>query len=662
MMRWLGLLALVALLGLAACGGGTRGDAPPASWPEVASVQGTAYSADERLVADEVYVKGASGIYRHVQTDAARAYTAKLDGLAGPYAVALRVVSASTGQEGFLVSFATAAGTANATPLSTLVAAELTGQDPTTYFQGLANAGDPVLAAVTDAALQAAQARVAGRLARDFGITLPADANILAAASTARAGDPWFDAATTLTARLQAQGRDVLDYARDVARHAVLCNAERLAVTDATGTADFCPRSKATTPDPADTTHAQYLFTADDGAVLSLEARASLVIGIAYTDAAGRGWACSGTGCAGVGIGAPAADGTRALQFSLALQGAAGPLSLAGTLIGPKPGAVLPPLACDTNRYYVIRPDDSVDATCAAPDSVTGSGVGETLPSGTHRRIYRFATDGSAPATTPMLELRIDDASRVASVLVYDLDPQSGLPRPLFRCVGSDCGGVTVGEAVDDPDSFAPYVIRLRTLTLDHTVVAAIEPDGTPAAGGPAQVVAELTSVEIVPPQPLQPQACASPAQRLTALASDETTAWDVCPPADPTGFEESSFLSTAADATGLSFMLASLYADGLSATVGGPVVVHADTTGSVDTMTFTSIDGTLFRCAPCSGVQVGEAQADGSRLITANAAALAEVETAGLPGQRSVRIDGSFTAPPPAAEPQAAPRGGARR
>ena len=273
-----------------ACGGGTTGDAPAASWPAVSSVEGTAYAADARLAADEVYVKGTGGIYRRVQTDSARAYTAKLDSLAGPYAVALRVVSDSTGQEGFLVGFATAPGVANATPLTTLVAAELTGQDPTTYFQGLANAGDPALATVNDAALLAAQGRVAARLAREFGIALPPSQDILSAHTAAQAGDPWFDAATALTARLQAQGSDVIAYARDVARHAVLCNAERLTVTDGTGPADFCPRTKSTTLDPADTSHASYLFTADDGAVLTLDARGTTLLGLTYTNAAGGAW------------------------------------------------------------------------------------------------------------------------------------------------------------------------------------------------------------------------------------------------------------------------------------------------------------------------------------------------------------------------------------
>lgn len=656
------LLAVVlgtAAVLLAACGGGTTGDAPPASWPAVASVQGAAYSTDAGLVADEVYVKGASGIYRHVRTDAARAYSAKLDGLGGPYAVALRVVSNTTGAEGFLVALATAAGTANATPLSTLVVAELTGQDPTAYFQGLANAGDPVLSQVTAGSLRAAQARVARRLAHDFGIVLPEGADILGAAITAQAGDPWYDAATVLTTRLQAQGRDVLGYAHDVARQAVLCGVERLVWTDASGEADFCPRTKSTTLDPADTAHAQVLFTADNGATLALEARGSTVMTLTVADAAGRTWTCSGAGCAGLTIGAAAADGTRALQFALSLPGLSGPLALAGTLTAPKPGVVLPPLACDSNRYFVIHPDDHVDATCAAPDSLTGAGVGETLSAGTHRRIYRFATDGGAPETDLQLELRVDDASRVASALVYDTDPQTGLPRPRFRCIGSECAGVGIGPAVDDADSFAPYIIRLRTLTLDHTVLAAIQPDGTPADGGPVLVVAELASLEIVPPQPLRPQPCASAAMRLTAQASDEAAAWDVCPPVDTSGYVESSFLSTTVDATGTSFTLASLYSDGLSAPVGGPVVIHTDLAGTVDTVSFTTIDGVVYRCSACGGVTVGTVQSDGTRRVTVTGVELAEVETAGLPGQRSVRLDGGFTAPAPAVQPAAAGRVG---
>lgn len=630
----------------AGCGGGTDGDAPAQTPTPLVELTGKALSADATLPFenDQFVIKGLSGLARPGQFTAPNVYRVKLDQLSGPYALGLTVDSDSTK---VLVSIATRPGTANVTPLTTLVVAQTLGTDPAPFFNQLANlgTGSGTLGGVTAERLTAAQQQIKRYLRQRLGVTVSdAAGDFITASFQAVPGDPMYDAIVALNTRLHADGQNVLQLAHQVAAQALLCNAAHLSLTTAADTFDFCPGTKSTSIDAVDASITNYVFADAAGATLTVAARDATVLSASYTDAAAVTSACSGAGCAGLSLGAVQEDRTRAIVFTnVALDGTAGRVTVNGTLVSAKPGVNLPPLPCDDNRYYIIHGDDTVDATCAMPDTL-GVGVGETFVLGQTRRQHFFTTDGAVEPPPPSIEVRTDGQT-LASVVVYDQDPDTGMNRVLFKCVGEACNGAVVGPAVDDADSFAPYIIRTRSIVLTDTVLPAV---GT---GEPVTVRASLNSVEYILPPVYETGACASTTQRLVATLSDEADGVDICPPADMMGVDPAMFLSTVLESDGsetihIASMISS--AGSNSPSLGMDLRLVG---GAVASVRFQGAGNAVYEClgAACSGITVSATDGAGQRTVTAAGAALTEAELGGLPGTRTATLNGGFVTAPPA-------------
>lgn len=663
---WLLVLMLAVSL-LASCGG-TDGDAPAQTPAPLVELTGNALSADATLPFsnDAFTIKGASGLARPGQFTAPHVYRVKLDQLTGPYALGLVVDNDTTK---VLVSIATRSGTANVTPLTTLVVAQALGADPALFFNQLPNlgAGSGTLANVTAERLTAAQQQIKRYLRQRLGVTVSdAAGDLITASFRASAGDPMYDAIVALNTRLHADGQNVLQLAHQIAAQALLCNAAHLTLTTPTDTFDFCPSSKSAAADPVDTSITNYTFADETGASLTVAARGDTVLSATYTNAQALTSSCSGAGCTGLSLGAVQEDQTRNIVFAnVVLNGAAGRIVVAGTLVSAKPGVNLPPLPCDDNRYYIIRSDGTVDATCALPDTL-GVGVGESWLLGQTRRQYFFTTDGSVEPPTPSIEVRADGET-LASVVVYDQDPDTGMNRALFKCVGTACNGAEIGPAVDDPDSFAPYIIRTRTIVLTNTVLAAV------GGGDPVTVRASLNSVEYVLPPIYETGACASPTQRVVATLSDEADGVDICTPADVSGSDLALFFRTVVESDGSETMhMGSLISSaGSSSPAGGLDIRVAD--GAVASIRFLGAGNAAYEClgAACVGIDVSAPDGAGQRTVTATGVVLTEVELGGLSGTRTAKLNGGFVSAAPAGSrvavaprvaPRATPRAANRR
>lgn len=651
---WRSLLCRIALvLALAGCGG-TDGDAPQQPRPELDAVTVSLLAGEVGATRAELRVHGVQGIFRVGQRSPDGRYVVKLDQLTGPYAVGVRYNDDDTGAVAYLGALTTGAGPLNVTPLTTFAAAQLFGRDPTALFGGLGGTGDTSLSAITPQALADAQRQVKAYLQRRHGYALPDGVgDFFTSPFVAQAGDPMFDAITALNAVLDGQGTDVFQVAARIGDEARLCNAERLSLTENGDSRDFCPSSKSTLSEDGDPTITRHAFTDNEGNLLTVRGRGSDVLSATLQPAGGApGWSCSGAGCGGLSLGTPAGDQSRAIVFTaLKLGSARGTITLDGSLHSNPPGAFFPPLACD-NRYYIAHADNRVEAACVAPDSSIGAGFGDAASVGATRRRYTFQSDGSVEPLAAALEV-VADPDGIVSVLVQDLDPDTQAPRTLWKCRGTACKGVTLGPVRDDADSFAPYVLRNRLITLDDTVLSGLDPEGTPSTAGAVTIRATLDSFEIVFPAEQQPalRPCASSPHRLTVRLGDEARVYEECVPLPPPeGVPPELLLRTSVDGEGrATYLMASLVdAFGGSSPSGGVTIETSG--GNIIRITYLPINGGTYRCeaSACSGVAIAEPDGAGARAITFSGVTLQEVETAGLPGDRSATIDGAFVAPAP--------------
>jgi len=658
---WRSLLLWAATCLLAACGG-ADGNAPSPASPTSTTLTVTAYGGVANAVEpQQLTVKGVNGIFRVALLAPQGTYAAKLEQLTGPYAVGFEVYVGTETSPRVLGSLATGPGALNVTPLTTLAMAQLTGQDPSLYFPALSGTGDPALKAVTAEKLSAAQTEVKRYLAQQYGITLTNSlGDFFTAPFSPKAGDPMFDAITALNQRFAQRATHAFAVAQQLARHASFCNAERLTLTLGGASLDFCPVQKTTLPNGTDSGLVNHRFIDDGGDVLTVAARDGKPVGARLLRSSGATYACEGVTCAGLALGAAEADGSRPVSWAhVTLVGSADHIAIDGTLQASKPGIALPPLPCDTNRYFIVYPDDRIDATCAASDSAIGAGIGDTVSAGATRRVHTFQSDGSVEPVPAKLEVRADPAG-VVSVLVQDLDPDTGAVRTLFKCQGTGCNGAHVGPARDDVDSFPPYTLRRRLIQLDDTVLAAFNPDGTASTFGAATVRAELDSFEIIFPPEGQARAaaCASAAQRLTAQPSDESTPSEICPPAslpDDAGIGPEDFRTTTRTADGqFQFLIASYYSSDYSSGtppyegLGGVTITMA--ADVVEEVIYKAYIGGTYRClaSACNGITVSAPSASGERAISLAGTVLQEIEAGGLPGDRIATVGGHFTAPAP--------------
>lgn len=630
---------------LAGCGGGTDGDAqappPQAALPTLSGrvTNGVTPTAVGSL---QITVKGNVGTARTAEGRLAPVdgsdYLASLDQLSGPYLLSDSAASSSHG----LYAVATAPGTANLTPLTTLMTAQLLAQEPGAYFAAQGARGG--FTAADDAALAAAQQRVRRLLQREYGFELPAALGDFVTSRFDRVpGDLMFDTLQALVARLGVAG-DLGAVVTAVAQEAARCRVEQVALRTSTTDDPFCPFTRSNAADLDDATVRVLAFANRHGDTLTLRLRGSVVLGVRLLSAEGVASGCSDSGCTGIGVGTPAGDRTQLIGFAgTVLSGPGGPTTLDGSLRTAVPGIDLPGLPCTSNRYYLIHEAAlTAEGYCATPDDFGLGGSGQSQPSGATRRVYTFG-DG---AGGPSIEVVVQGDS-VLRALVYTTDPDTGAAIARYQCRDGGCSGITIGTPTVDQSLGVPVV--LRTIRFARATLAAVLPDGSLSATDPVVVDAELRGLYVYDPAalPLLPLACGASAPAVSVAPSDQAQPIAVCEPDDSQGFQ---LRSTTLDADGNTvFGIANLLTDGAGGYVSGNSLSVALTPGgALAYVVFDLFNGPRFRCdsAACTGITVGAPDGAGERSVAFAGTTLREQGTAGLPADRTVSLGGGFVAP----------------
>ncbi|MBZ8140747.1 hypothetical protein CLD22_12650 [Rubrivivax gelatinosus] len=640
---WRRAAALAAVLAglLSACGGGSEGDAeaPPAG-AERPTLSGRVTDGSTPTVVGglQITVKGNVGTARTAEGRFAPVdggdYLASLDQLSGPYLLSDSAASSEYG----LYSVATGPGVANLTPLTTLLVAQLLGQEPGAFFAVLGNRGGFTQA--DTAAVATAQQRVRRYLQREFGFELPGVGDFVTTPFDRVEGDPMYDALRALVARVGDYHAVVSALAQESGR----CRTEQVLVRSAAAEDAFCPFTKSNQADADDAAVRVLGFANQHGDTLTLRLREATLLELRFVSAEGDAAACSAAGCAGVAIGAAAADGSVAITFDGAvLAGAAGARTLLGSLRSGAAGIELPGLPCSSNRYYLIdAAAGSAEGYCATPDDFGLGAAGQSQPSGATRRVYTFG-DG---AGGPSLEVVVQ-GDAVVRALVYTSDPDTGAAVARYQCRDGGCGGVTLGAATVDESLGLPVV--LRPVRFDGAQLAAVLADGSLSGTEAITVQAELTGYHLEDPNalPLLPVACAGGAPTVLATPSDQAAGIAVCEPADTQGFQ---LRSTTTDADGnLVLGIASLLSDGAgSYASGNSVVVAVAPGGAIAYAFFDAFGGPRYECrgSGCAGISVDAPDGVGERQVRFTTTVLQELGTGGLVADRSVVLDGFFVAP----------------
>lgn len=634
------------LAGLQACGGGSEGDAeapPPAA--ALPSLQGrVSNGATPTAVGSlQITVKGRVGTARTAEGRLAPVdgsdYLASLDQLSGPY---LLSDSAASSEPGGLYSVALAAGTANLTPLTTLVVAQLLATEPQPYFAALGSRGG--FEAADAASVATAQQRVRRWLQREYGFELPATlGDFITTPFNRTAGDPMFDTLQALVARIGTQG-SVAAVVSALAQEAARCRGERVLVRSGSVEDEFCPLTKVNAADADDASVRALGFTNRHGDVLTLRLRGTVVVDLQLATAEGSVARCSGSACNGVTVGTPAGDRTQDIGLAgTVLSAGSGTLTLSGSLRTAIPGIELPALACTTNRFYLIDEAALTAAGwCTSPDEFGLGASGFSQASGSTRRTYTFSDGAGGPSIELVLQ-----GDTVLRALVYTTDPDTGLPVARYQCRDGGCSRITVGPATTDTSLGVPVV--LRPIRLERAVLPAVLADGSLSTTASITVDGSFTGYHVNDPSalPLLPVACAAGAPVTTATTSESATPVTVCDPDDAQGFQ---LRSTSLDADGnLVFSAAGLLSDGAGSFASGNSVVVALTPGgTVAYAFFDAFNGPRYACSgsACSGITVGMPDANGERTVQFSATTLREQGTAGLPADRTVGLAGGFIAP----------------
>lgn len=619
-----GLLLLVG-----GCGGG--GPSAPAPAPRVemsGTATGGATSGPDEF-AGEFAAKGAAGILRTANAAAGSLdYRISLAELAAPYA--LRAVLGDAQRQVTVYAVAAEPGTANLTPLTTLLVAQLYGEDPETVYDRF---GDGIAAPAGGLAAERiaeAQQAVEAYLGETLDLAVPAAAgSFLTTPFTAAAGDPMYDTVRALEAALARQGSTFAQLTADVALAARECLAERLVVTIGGSAADFCPRTKSATPRPDDPDRIAHRIVDRRGATLVLDVDGDVLLSARFVTGAGTAYRCSGSGCSGITLGPPQADGVRTLAFDGArLAGPGGSARLDGSVLGAEPGVVLPVLPCETNRFIVVGDDRSVVGRCADPDPF-GFGVGGVpgalLGVEVSRGMYDFTAPFGTDPTAATVSVITDGYDGVLAVQFTDRAPGGSAPRRRFLCTFSGCTGISRGPLTIDTDFGGPdFPFYLRTFTFAGTRLDGVDAEGAPT-GEAVTLDAVLATAYLLPIPPLRYPAttsCGSGRQALAARAG--TAAFVACLPPGRI---------VAGDGT-IELRASSVFEtdDQLS------IVAAADGTVREATLRLSAVPGD-FRCTGgCPGITVGAPEADGARSVEFSAAALAE-RFFGAAGPRQVRL-----------------------
>jgi hypothetical protein len=604
---------------LAACGS----EGPPEQTrTEPPALTGTAtYGAT--IVTGAVSGKGASGPLRTASNSTGtNQYTISLLELTAPYALRW-AGSDDRDQQVFLYTVATQPGVANITPLTTLLIAQLLGQDPAAAYAAFNASGGVRTETITDANIQAAQTKVTAYLQDVLGVQVKSGAaSFVTSAFKAAAGDPMFDTLQALDAKLVSSGSNLATLAADVAALARLCIEEKISITVSGQQKELCPATKSANPEEADSSILSYVFKSPANDTLTVKVRGDAVLSGEYVTSAGQSFACSSVACGGIALGAPVSDLTRSITFNNAdLAGAV----LSGTLAGAIPGVALPVLPCDSNKFFVVLEDRTVIADCV--DAFDPLGLGGTLNglrgAAPSRAVYTFSSSSGANPAFPQVELVTDGNDSVVSVYFFQYDPATFIPSMRFACQGSACNGITLGPVTTNTDLGPNTPVLVRNVSFDNTVLAGLNEDGSPTDIS-ASLKASFKTVYYADPfAPLvfPPQvSCASEGD--TIAISVLSGPFNFCS-------SQSNRFATAQENGGL---LLSTVDDGTFAPI--EIVLRA---GAVVQVTYNSPVNQQFSCSTdCTGVTVSAPNEQGHRTVTFEATTLRETQSFPLPGART--------------------------
>lgn len=613
------------LAGLAGCGGG-GGPEPAPTAPLPPSLRGEATDAlDPAQTQVEVTAKGSAGLSRtSASLLSGTRFEVSLQELSGPYLLA----SART-DGAFVYALALQEGTANLTPLTTLVVAQLLGQDPDDTFEALGhNGGVP---AFTADQLAQAQGQVEYHLHRRLGLDWRGSASFTTTPFVAAAGDPHFERLRLLQATLAGQGRNLSTLVDELRLQTERCAGPRLDVQGPVDTHAFCPQTSGTSLDPTDGSVRLHEFTDLFGDQLLVRVRGDSVVSARFT-LEGVAYDCSGMACAGLLPGTFDAAGERPLQMTaLALLAASGQrLQLSGSLTAAALGQVFPPLACEDNRAYLIPPSGEILGFC--DQEVIGRASGRL------RQVHTLADEAGLVAS------RVDvivQGETLISVSLWQLD--GATERVTHRCLGAACTGATVSAVEAD---------GLRRVSLQDTPLPAVDANGAPS-GEPlrwlrAQYRVEDESYEYG-------TYCGFDNGEVRGVFSDEAETLRVCVPtaefSDETGFYDLVGRSSG-DGGELGYYVISMegrYRRGnFSGGIADRLVVQT-LGGEVLSVQFYRRDGQRFSCeaAACTGVTVTPGDSGQPSRIRFADTLLVELTRGGLAGDRSLRLSRGFDVPP---------------
>lgn len=625
------LIAIVVVTLVAACGE----DAPPEQTRlATPTLTGTA-TYDDTIAPGPVTSKGTSGLPRTASNSSGtNQYAVDLSELTGPYALRW-VGSDRNDQQVFLYSVATQAGVANVTPLTTLLVAQLMGQDPAAAYAAFGAQGAEL---VSDEQMRAAQAKVTAYLSDALGVTVQSgDASFITSTFDAVPGDPMFETMQAIDAALVANGSTFDALIQQVASLARLCIEEKILIDVAGAQREFCPATKSADRDEADGSIIDYVFSAPTNDTLTVRVRGDEILSGEYVSA-GLVYSCSGAGCGSIVLGTPASDQTRSLSFeSAAFGGDAGGAVLNGVLGGAIPGVQLPVLPCTNNKYFVILEDRSVIAQCV--DTFDPINVGGTLNgsrgAAPSRAVYAFGNSSGVDPTYPQVELVMDGNETVLSVYFFRYDPETFIPSIRFACEREACNGITLGPVTVNTDLGPEFPVLVRDVTFADTLLSGMTDSGAPT-NTTATLEASFTTVYYVDPNmPLSfpPLEDCDPASTPVSVdvhsgpfnfCSAEVNRWASLP--NDTDLK----LDTVDDRT-----FAPL-----------EVILRGETVLSV---AYNSPVNQSFRCdLDCEGVTVSPPDDLGRRTVTFSGTVLLEAQSFPRPGTRTATLTGGPIVYPP--------------
>ena len=624
---------IVIVLGMAGCGS----DGPPIqSKEERPTLSGTA-TYDETVLPGDVNGKGASGPLRtSANSSGTNRYSISVSQLTAPYA--LRYSGGTReGQQVYLYTVATRAGVANITPLTTLLIAQLTGLSPEDAYTAFGStSGGLAMESITDATLQAAQAKVTTYLQAVLGLAVQsgADSFITSPFKTV-AGDAMYETILALDNKLASNGTTLATVAGQIAALSSLCLTEKIDVLLNGLSTEFCPAAKTATPEEAAPTILDYVFTDAVGNRLTVKIQNNSVLSADYETVSGATYSCADAACSAISLGAPAGDLTRRLTFNnIPLTGVSGDAVMSGTLLGAIPGVSLPVLPCANNKYFLILPDRSVIADCV--DTTDPLGLGGTINSlrgaEPSRATYTFV-NGANPVL-PQVQVVTDANDSVVSVYFFEYDPNTFLQTRQYACMLDECNGVTLGNVTTNTDLGPENPVLIRNVTFDGTVLSGLNPDGAPTHTA-ATLKASFTTVYYADPNapltfpPLVPCSSGYDSIGIAVLSGP--------------------FNFCSAPASRLASDLGNGDADYLINDDSGYSITVRVRAAALASVEYISPVNQTFRCdADCAGVVISEPDVSGQRTVTFTHAVLHEAQEFPRPGPRTATLNsGALSFPP---------------